>query len=736
MKYTIQEGNYEKMGVWYSNKKAIFTFHAEKEDDCAVVLTHKVTKERTEIEVPHEYCFGSLRSVAISGLQMKDYYYAYLKNGEELLDDYAPAIAGREVWNDSSRAADGYKVYGTVVEEGFSWRGDRHPEIPSRKMLMYKLHIRGFSMDRRMRAKGTFGAVERQIPYLKRLGITTVEMMPVYEFEEMPIPEEKPKLPDYITWEEDAQDLIPKAIMNTKPEKKLNYWGYSEGNYFAVKASYAQVPENAAQEFKHLVRTLHENGMECVVEMYFDGTDHNLILDALHYWVKEFHVDGFHLIGPDIPSEDIIKDVTLSRTKFFYMDPPPVASPQKKYERLFIYKEEYQYPARKVLNHINANLAQFVEQQRKQGKGFGYINFVASNNGFTLADCFMYNDKHNEANGEENLDGDNWNFSSNCGTEGPSRRKKLLGIRRKQWRNAMAMIMLAQGVPLIWSGDEFGNSQEGNNNAYCQDNPVGWVNWKSPAAMRPYEDFLTKMIAFRKEHPILAPEEPFTFADHKGSGFPDLSYHGSHAWISDADYGSMSVGMLYNGAYAPDSVKAGGASGTLNGVAAGGIVETQSAGSEAAEKAETENAEDSAAGVEVVADKIEKEAASLTESAEAVAKSEAEASVENTVESAEAAEASDERPGKIAEAVKATAGDAEQSAVDTQDDEMHEDLYVAYNFYSEETKLALPQLGRKRTWYLVMNTDLEEPWLAEPEPLGKHQYLTAPAQSICILIGK
>ena len=670
MKYTIQEGNYEKMGVWYSNKKAIFTFHAEKEDDCAVVLTHKETKERTVIEAPHEYCFGSLRSVAISGVQMKEYYYAYLINGEEILDDYAPAIAGREVWNDSSRAAVDYKVYGTVVEEGFSWRGDRHPEIPSRQMLMYKLHIRGFSMDRRMRAKGTFGAVERQIPYLKGLGITTVELMPVYEFEEVPIPEEEPKLPDYITWEEDAQDLIPKTIMNTKPEKKLNYWGYSDGNYFAVKASYAQVPENAAQEFKHLVRSLHENGMECVVEMYFEGTDHNLILDALHYWVKEYHVDGFHLIGPDIPSVEIIKDVTLSRTKFFYMDPPPIASPQKKYERLFVYKEEYQYPARKVLNHINANLAQFVEQQRKQGEGYGYINFVASNNGFTLADCFMYNDKHNEANGEDNLDGDSWNFSSNCGMEGPSRRKKLMNIRRKQWRNAMAMILLAQGVPLIWSGDEFGNSQNGNNNAYCQDNPVGWVNWKSAAAMRPYEDFLTKMIAFRKEHPILAPEEPFTFADHKGSGFPDLSYHGSHAWISDADYGSMSVGMLYNGAYAPDAEKK---------AADGKALMAERTAEDTTAKAEQSAAE---------------EAAEMTR-----------------------------------QPVAAVDAAAEQ-------DEAHEDLYIAYNFYSEETKLALPQLGRKKNWYLLMNTDLEEPWLAEPEELGKHQYLTAPAQSICILIGK
>lgn len=621
MDYKVIEGDYQKMGVTRGQDRATFTFHGEKEDVCSLILIQNETGARTEIPIPSEYCLGSLRSITVMGLKISDFHYCYSINEKEVLDDYAPVIIGREIWNDPSRRENDYRVYGAAPGAAFSWKNDRNPEIAESDMIMYKLHVRGFSMDRRMRTRGTFRAAEDRIESLKSLGITTLELMPVYEFEEMPIPKEAPELPDYIRWDEQEEDLIPKPEAQEQKEQQLNYWGYVAGNYFAVKASYASRPENASAEFKHLIRTLHENGMECVMEFFFpQDTNHNLILDALRYWVREYHVDGFHLLGQNLPITAIVQDIILSRTKIFYMDLPEVQTMQKKYERLFLYREEYQYPIRKMLNHINGNLAQLVDQQRKQGHGYGYVNFVAGNNGFTLADVFMYNDKHNEANGEDNSDGDNWNFSHNYGAEGPSRRKAINEIRFRQWKNAMALLMLAQGVPLIWSGDECGNSQMGNNNAYCQDNPTGWVNWKRVSAAKPYEDYLTRLIAFRKKHPILTPQEPFTFADRLGSGFPDLSYHGSHAWISDADYGSMSVGMLYNGAYA-------------------------------------------------------------------------------------------------------------------QTDET-EDVYVAYNFYSEETGLAIPQINKKRKWYLVMNTALNEPWLTEPEKLENQQFLAAPPQSVCILIGR
>ena len=332
----------------------------------------------------------------------------------------------------------------------------------------------------------------------------------------------------------------------------MNYWGYEPGNYFAVKASYAADPLHASWEFRMLIHRLHENGMECVMEMYFpEKVNHNLILEALRYWVREYHVDGIHLLGEHLRITAIVQDGMLSRTKIFYVDfEEKACAASRKYPNLYIYKEEYQYPIRQVLNHINGNMRDFADQQRKQGAFLGYINYIASNNGFTLADLFMYNDKHNEENGEQNLDGSSWNFSNNYGVEGPTRKRYINALRKLNWRNAVLMLMLAQGVPLLWSGDEMGNSQNGNNNAYCQDNPTGWVNWKNEKSHRRQIEFLQQVIAFRKEHTVLSNPMPFQFSDYKSLGYPDLSYHGTSAWMLEPTPDHLCLGMLYCGAYA------------------------------------------------------------------------------------------------------------------------------------------------------------------------------------------
>ena len=480
MSLLVKEGNYTALGAIVSKEQITFTFQGEKEDSCYVVLIHKETGEQEKIEVPASYCLGSLRSVTVSGMKAENYNYLYEINGKEILDPYAKAVSGREVWKDNSRKENNYKVYGSFVQDNFSWGEDKTLEIPKSEMVMYKLHVRGFSMGNASagKANGTFAGIKNKLSYLSDLGVTTVELMPVYEFEELPIimPEEN-HLPDYVTWTPEAEDVIKPLTPLAEDGGRINYWGYGAGNYFAVKASYATDPKKASVEFKKLVKALHEKHMECVMEMCFpDDTNQNLILDALRFWVKEYHIDGFHLIGGNIPVVAIVQDAILSRTKIFMEDFGASFHNGRKYKNLYVYKEEYQFATRQLLNHYNCDIREFVNQQKKQGDELGYVNFIATNNGFTLADLFMYNDKHNEDNGENNCDGTDYNLSNNYGVEGPTRKKYINEIRRGKMRNAFMMLLFAQGVPLIWAGDEFGNSQKGNNNAYCQDNEIGWLD--------------------------------------------------------------------------------------------------------------------------------------------------------------------------------------------------------------------------------------------------------------------
>lgn len=624
MKMAIREGNYIHMGAVQAGNQVMFTFHGEKEDVCKLVLVERNSGEKETILVPDDFCLGSLRSIGIGNMRASDYYYYYEINGKKVIDPYCTSIVGREIWNDAKREEKEYEIFSGVAEQKFDWKKDVPPEIDRSDMLLYKLHVRGFTMDCPSAKKnaGTFSAVRSKIPYLKSLGVTSVELMPVYEFEEMELPV-KLEVPEYVKWEKKEDDLISPLEEEKKP-KRVNMWGYGPGNYFAVKSSYAAEPHMAAKEFKLLVRKLHENHMECIMEFFFEGgTNHNLILDALRYWVKEFHIDGFHLIGDDLPITAIVQDVMLSRTKILYAGfEQNILRTDRKYQPLYVYKDEYLYPARKLLNHQNGQMREFLDQQRKQGEVVGYINYITSNNGFTLADLFMYNDRHNEANGEDNFDGNPWNFSNNYGVEGPTRKRYIRSIRSLKWRNAMMMLFLAQGVPMIWAGDEISNSQEGNNNAYCQDNPIGWVNWRNEKTHRGDLAFLRKLVAFRREHPVLSQKKPFRFQDYRSYGAPDLSYHGENAWVSGYELDRKCIGLMYCGEY--------------------GI------------------------------------------------------------------------------------GEGEKEYV-----------YIAYNFFSAHSLLALPRIGKEKRWYLVANSSNEmEPFLEEPVLCVNQKYMEMNPQAICILVGK
>lgn len=593
MDLRVNEGNYLVLGTTTAKNQITFTFEAEKEDVCRIIFISKVTQEKESVLVPDEYCLGSLRSVTITGVNPQEYNYLYEINGREQIDSYARVIAGREVWNDAEREVNGNQLSAGFLTDKFSWGEDRQPEIAKEQMVMYKLHVRGFSMADKSagKNKGTFEAVRNRIPYLKDLGITTLELMPVYEFEEMSFLKQVSKLPEYVKWKVNKTDIIKPEISLKK--KRINYWGYGEGNYFAVKASYASKPHKASGEFKKLVKSLHENNMECVMEIFFaEGSSHSLILDVLRYWVKEYHVDGFHIMGANLPMMTITQDALLGRTKIFAEDFGGARN-ARSYKNLYVYKTEYQHPARGLLNHYECDIREFANQQRKLGKAYGYVNYIATHNGFTLADLFMYHDKHNEENGEGNCDGSNYNLSNNYGVEGPTKKEYINEIRRQRLRSAYMMLLFAQGIPLIQAGDEFGNTQSGNNNAYCQDNETGWVNWSRFTQAAKERELLRKLISFRRENAAFCDE---------------------NAWISQLDQGRKNVGILYRG-----------------------------------------------------------------------------------------------------------------------------DVFVGYNFYSEEVRLTLPKLSvntsDKKSWYLVMDSSLEQVILEEEQLLEEQKYVTLRPHSICLLKG-
>jgi glycogen operon protein len=561
MEYSITKGDFSKMGVSHKKGGIIFTFEGKKESKCAILLYQVETGNIQKLDVPKEYCIGSLRSVMVRGLDTQNYYYNFEIDGIISVDPYARRIKGRQHWFETTRYTEDYHVWCGFDKEEYSWGDDRAPEILKEDIVLYKLHVRGFTMDGGATGKkrGTFEGIRERLTYLHELGITSIELMPAYEFEEMVMPDLE-TLPDYLTWKmlekqnktkKDNATIVPDTIRRTV--EKVNYWGYIPGDYFAPKAAFSS-QNDEVKEFKDLIKSMHELSMECIMEIFFDEKmNQSRMLDVLRYWVMQYHVDGFHVIGPNLPLRAMAQDPLLSRTKLFCAGfNQELLDDKIQYPHLYIYNDEYLYPMRKMLNHMDGSMMEFANQQKKQHECYGYVNYAAINNGFTLSDVFAYCEKHNMDNGENNADGLNFNFSNNYGVEGATRKKYICAIRKKQMRNAFAMVLLAQGVPLIASGDEFANSQSGNNNAYCQDNKIGWINWKNEKSNADLVDYIKNLLEFRRKHPVLHQAKPMKQSDYKGYGYPDLSYHRDDAWLVGFEAGRQYAGMLYNGAYACD----------------------------------------------------------------------------------------------------------------------------------------------------------------------------------------
>jgi len=334
---------------------------------------------------------------------------------------------------------------------------------------------------------------------------------------------------------------------------KINYWGYSEDNYyFAPKASYGADPDTVSTEFKTMVRTLHQNSIEIIMEMNFPrGTNHILVLEALRHWVLEYHVDGFVLHAEEGLAVMISQDSILGRVKLMFTG----------WNTDSIYgNDEYKHLADYNLDYAN-NIKRFNRGEEEQVRHFGnnfiknyekksVINYITNHDGFTLADLYSYDVKHNEINGEKNQDGFDYNYSWNCGKEGKTENKKIIQLRRQLIRNAFTMLLLSQGTPLILSGDEFLNSQEGNNNAYCQDNDITWLNWDNLNIHSDIFVFVKQLIELRQGHPIFHRDLPLRGMDYIYYGMPDVSFHGTKAWYADYNHYSRVLGILLSGRYA------------------------------------------------------------------------------------------------------------------------------------------------------------------------------------------
>lgn len=556
MRYRVCKSSFRAFGVEIRGKETVFAVENHERKPCALLLFPKDGGESVRIPMQEAEGAPGVNMVALEGEPLKECDYLYELNGCTQLDAYATKIVGRETWGDFTREREEIKC--GIYYDSFRWGPDRLPYVPKEDMVVYRAHVRGFSMKLRgaVGERGTFRAIERRLPYLQEMGITTLELMPAYEFEECmaldPCQQKKAgkglAVGGQRPWEMGSQNAG-----GLKPAKdgRLNYWGYAQGNYFAPKASYLGEGKGCG-ELKRLIAKLHQKGMECILEFLFDEKlNPHFIIDVLHYWAREYHVDGFHLICGGQIADLVAQDPYLRGRKLFYQwfSDEAVESGRFRMEA-FSYNEGFLCGIRRFANHQGGTVKEFTENVHRQHAHQGFVNFLAWNNGFTLMDSLTYTERRNQENGEGNKDGVVWNYSCNCGEEGPSRRKGVMALRERQMRNQLATLMLSQGAPMLWMGDECGNSQQGNNNAYCQDNDVGWKDWGNTKRGKELYRFVCGLAKLRGRYPALRNRAPMRQQDYLRCGYPDLSYHSGSGWQMELEGGDRAIGMLYCSRYA------------------------------------------------------------------------------------------------------------------------------------------------------------------------------------------
>ena len=512
--------------------------YASETQDCGVILYDKGTgSEIRRIPFPEENRIGKINRLNVPAQSIgKKCIYQFYDGENKYPDPEGKLFCAAKKYGEAKGLED---IYTILDLPEFDWQGTQRPKVPYEESLIYCLHVRGFTkhISSGVKARGTFSGIIEKIPYLKEIGVTTLEFQPIYEFNERP-------------------KLMHNWTTGMEETPRLNYWGYTQGYYYAPKADYAK--EDAMTECKKMIRELHKNGMEAVLQFYFSAEFNPMdIPPILRYWVEEYRVDGFHLIGENLPADFIAKDAELSDTKIWYYqwDVSKIFGKNKlpKQKTLGLVRDDFLYDVRRFLKGEEGMISAMMYQLRSVPPVIGRIHYLTTYWGFTLMDMVSYDFKHNEANGEDNHDGTDYNCSWNCGEEGFSRKKKIQKLRLTQIKNALCFLFFSQSTPKIFMGDEFGNSQKGNNNPYCQDNETAWLNWKNLEKNQEIYQFFKKMVDFRSKNDILRPSKENQMMDTISCGYPDLSFHGMTAWRPQMEHSSRQLGVMYCGKYGKKS---------------------------------------------------------------------------------------------------------------------------------------------------------------------------------------
>lgn len=539
--YEILPGDFTKLGVTHIGKNTNFAV--------AVAGTGYVTlklyknpgdlEPEMNFELGEGYRNGEIFAVLIKGFTGQGYTYAYEAGGVTFPDPYSKLLSGREDFGKTGLPGVDSTVRGYVVANSYKFKNSK-PGYGFDELIIYKLGVRSFTMSGTSKFKGTFKGLTEKLPYFKKLGINCVLLMPAMEYDEV--------------MEETLNEQIPIGVIK-EPEitVKNNLWGYAqEYFYFAPKASLAYEPARADYELKTMVDKLHASGIEVMMEFYVPPSANRFMVhEALRFWAGEYNIDGFMLNSDGIDFKLLAGDPYLANVKLlgngWYDMHGGCDNTDKK--RFASYNYDYSYNMKKFLKGDEDMAGCALSCLTWKDERLGGVNFITDHNGFTLADLYMYDMKHNLANGENGCDGCDDNQSWNCGVEGPTRSLKIKGLRLKMRKNAMAALLLSQNTPMIYAGDEFGNSQSGNNNAYCQDNETGWVTEGNTKADKELFEFVRKLIGLRKAHPVLKNPSPYKQTDYKSCGKPDMSLHSVKAWFPDYDYYNRRVAVMYSGEY-------------------------------------------------------------------------------------------------------------------------------------------------------------------------------------------